>query len=424
MGYVIESPVDCGLGGRRGVWKGKDLRVVTGREGIRGKCLVVVSMIYVPSNHFVAREAPNRESIEVLVEYRSSSKRKDALWPTPFTTLPLRRTKTTPNSKMLTVALAGATTGLGLTILRRLTSSSTNTHKIVLLSRSPQPTWTARGVLVHEVDYESHETLTVALQGVHTVLSLIGGSATALRDGQLALVAAAKQAGVKRFAPSEFSLRGGGYDLDLYAGKSAVWDTVVASGMEYTRFSCGIFMGFLGTGTPKGVSAVGKREGARSGEEEALGGLRAWDFVVNAKNGTADFPGDGRQTVAFTDTRDVARFVEAALGMEVWPEELAMRGDLMDWRELVGIFERVQGRTFLVKENEVGEMERVAKEVEGKRFYNQVRIALVEGDGVVGDELNKAFPDIKPVGVEEFVRKWWEGVELGEAKWEEDRSFM
>jgi hypothetical protein len=325
---------------------------------------------------------------------------------------------------MVTVALAGATTGLGLTILRHLSFSPTNTHTIVLLSRSPQPTWTARGVLVREVDYDSLASLTAALAGVHTVVSLIGGSATALRDGQLALVAAAKQAGVKRFAPSEFSLRGGGYGLDLYAGKREVWDAVVASGMESTRFSCGIFMGFLGTGTPKGVSAVGEREGASNGEEEALGGLRAWDFVVNVRNGTADLPGDGKQAVVFTDTRDVARFVEAALGLEVWPEELGMRGDLMDWRELVGVFERVQGRKFLVRENEVGEMERVAREVEGKRFYNQVRVALVKGEGVVGDELNRAFPDIKPVGVEEFVRKWWEGVELGEARWEEDRSFM
>ena len=327
---------------------------------------------------------------------------------------------------MPTVALAGATTGLGLTILRHLASSPTNPHTLILLSRSPQPTWSARGVAVRIVDYADPQTLTAALAGVHTVLSLIGGSASALRSGQLALVEAAKQAGVKRFAPSEFALAGGGYDIELYAGKKEVWDAVVGSGMEFTRFSCGVFMGVLGTGTPKGVTLVGEREGAGSGQEEALGGLRAWDFVVNLKAGTADLPGDGRMGVVFTDTRDVARFVEGALGMAEggWPEELGMRGDVMDWRGVVEVLERVQGRKFLVRENGVGEMERVAREVEGKRFYNQVRIALVRGEGVVGDELNRAFPDIKPVGVEEFVGKWWEGVELGEAKWEEDESFM
>jgi hypothetical protein len=329
---------------------------------------------------------------------------------------------------MVVVALAGAMSGLGLTVLRHLASSpnpTTNNNTYIILSRTPQPTWTARGLTVREVDYTSHPSLVQALEGVHTLLSFIGGSASALRDSQLALVAAAREAGVKRFAPSEFALRGGGYGLELYAGKREVWDAVVASGMEYTRFSCGIFMGLLGTGTPKPVTAVGAEEGARSGEEEALGGLRPWNFVVNVKAGTADFPGDGREEVVFTDTRDVARFVEAALGMEErWSEEMGMRGDVMSWREMVGVLEEVQGREFLVRENGVEEMERVAREVEGKRFYNEVRVALVKGEGVVGDELNLAFPDIKPVDVRAFARKWWDGVEVGEAKWEEDQSFM
>ena len=113
-----------------------------------------------------------------------------------------------------------------------------------------------------------------------------------------------------------------------------------------------------------------------------------------------------------------------ALGMERWPEELGMRGDLMDWREMIEVLEEVQGRKFLIKENSVEEMERVAREVEGKRFYNQVRVAFANGDGVVGDELNRAFPEIKPTDVKTFARKWWDGVQLGESKWEEDQSFM
>lgn len=217
---------------------------------------------------------------------------------------------------MITVALAGATSGLGLTVLRHLVA--TNSHNIVLLSRGPQPSWSAQGVTVRETDYTSHASLTSALEGVHTVVSLIGGSESALLNSQLALVAAAKEAGVKRFAPSEFALKGGAYDIDLYAGKAKVWDAVVASGMEYTRFSCGVFMNLFATGTPKDVTEVGAAEGAQSGEEEALAGMRPWNFVLNLKAGTADLPGDGRGKVIFTDTRDVARFVEKALGMEWW----------------------------------------------------------------------------------------------------------
>ena len=145
---------------------------------------------------------------------------------------------------MVTVALAGATTGLGLTVLRHFAANRGN-HSIVLLSRFPQPYWTAQNIYVRTVEYTSHASIVQALNGVHTVLSLIGGSAEALRDSQLALIAAAKEAGVQRFAPSEFAGPGGGYEIDLYAGKGEVWDAVKASGMEYTRFVCGLFLSLI-----------------------------------------------------------------------------------------------------------------------------------------------------------------------------------
>lgn len=324
---------------------------------------------------------------------------------------------------MVTVALAGATTGLGLTVLRHFATNRSN-HTIVLFSRTPQRYWTARGIDVRIVDYTSHASVVQALKGVHTVLSLIGGNAEALRNSQLALIAAAKEAGVQRFAPSEFAGPGGGYEIDLYAGKGEVWDAVRASGMEYTRFVCGLFMSVLATSTPKPVTLVGEAEGARSGEEEALAGLRPWNFVINMRAGTADLPGDGSAEVMFTDMRDVARFTVAALDLEAWPEELYMYGSVISWRKALVIVERVQGREFLVKENSVQELE-AGCEDPGKRFYNQVRLALIKG-WVVGDghSLNDMFPNVRPVTVESFVEKWWSGVQLGEPSWETDKSFM
>jgi len=324
---------------------------------------------------------------------------------------------------MVTVALSGATSGFGLTVLRTF-AANPGPHTLVLLSRTPQPEWTAKGVDVRPVDYTSRTSLVQALQGVHTVLSMIGASPEAMRDSQLALVAAAKEAGVRRFAPSEYVGAGGGYrDIDLYAGKGEVWEAVKASGMQYTRFACGIFMSIFATGTPKPVTEVGRAEGAESGEEEALAGLRPWSFMFNMLRGTADLPGDGSAKFAVTDTRDVARFVIAALDLDVWPAELGMRGSLLSFDEAVAIVGRVQGRKFLVRENSVAELE-AGCEVPEKRFYNQVRLALVNEWGVVGDDLNRAFPDIRPVTVEDFVEKWWSGVEVGEPSWGKDQSFM
>ncbi|KAK5164560.1 uncharacterized protein LTR77_009766 [Saxophila tyrrhenica] len=328
-------------------------------------------------------------------------------------------------NNMPTVALAGATTGFGLTLLHtfhHLNSLSPHPHTLILLTRTPQPSLSRLGIAVRPVSYTNHAELVTALEGVHTVLALIGGSLEAIENAQLALIDAATEAGVKRFAPSEYAGRDN-VSVDLFAGKEVVWKAVRKSGMEYTRFSCGIFMSVLATGTPKPLTEIGKREGCETGEEEALAGLRPWNFVVNMKAGTADLPGDGTPELVFTDMRDVAHFVYRALDLETWPVELGMRGDVKSFKDVVGICEKLQGRKWLTKNNEIEEMEKASKEA-GKEFYNQVRVGIARGWAMVGDELNQAFPDLKPISCEEFVEKWWGGVELGGPSWEEDAAFM
>ncbi|RMZ01890.1 hypothetical protein D0860_07440 [Hortaea werneckii] len=329
---------------------------------------------------------------------------------------------------MATVALAGATTGFGLTVLKTFLhlNSSLNPaqqHKIILLSRSPQPEWSAKGLEVRQTSYEDHAQLVSALKGVHTLISLIGGDVSALRYAQASLLAVARVADVKRFAPSEYA--GMGYEgIDLYAAsKAEIWKQCLSAkhetGMEVARFNCGLFMSILATGTSKGNTDVGRREGAETGEEEALAGLRPWNFVLNLRAGTADLPGDGSAKVAWTEMRDVATFMFHALSLPLWPEDFNMRGR----SAVLEIVQRVQGRKFLVRENSIEEMEDLAHE-EGKQFYNEVRVALVKGYCDVPDDLNRMFPDVHPIDCESFVKKWWSGTRLPEAAWEEDQAFM
>lgn len=322
---------------------------------------------------------------------------------------------------MVTVALAGATTGFGLTMLRQFIhyNKHENKHHIVLLSRTQQPDLAAQGVDVRPVDYSNHTQLVNALRDVHTLLSTVGGQG--LLESQLALLKAAQEAGVKRWAPSEYA--GSGYEgVDLYQPKAAVWEATTQSGLEYTRFSCGLFMSILATGTPKPPTEVGVREGAKSGEEEGLSGLRPWNFVVNVRAGTADYALDGHAPLAWTDMRDIARFVWRSLDLEKWPVESSMRGDVQSFRDIVGMLEKIQGRKFLVRENSLEKLEREA-EVPRMRFYNQARILLAKGWAMVGDELNAAFPDVTTVKCEDFLHKWWDGVELGEPAWTENQAF-
>lgn len=323
---------------------------------------------------------------------------------------------------MVTVALVGASSGFGRTMLMTFIHHNNNKHKLVLLSRSEQPEFAAQGVDVRPVDYNNHAQLVQALEGVHTVLSVIGGSPEAIRDAQLALLPACKEAGVKRFAPSEYAGTTN-EGIDLYAGKKEVWQATQKSGLEYTSFSCGLFMSVLATGTPKPLTEIGQREGRKTGEEEALAGLRPWNYVVNMKAGTADYPGDGTAPMCWTDMRDIALFIFCALDLEKWPETLAMRGDVKSFKEIVEIGEKVQRRKWLTRNNSIAELEGKVDDP-GKRFYNQTRLAFARGMGMVGEELNQEFPDVRPVTCEEFIEKWWSGVELGEASWAEDISFM
>lgn len=142
------------------------------------------------------------------------------------------------------------------------------------------------------------------------------------------------------------------------------------------------------------------------------------------KAGTADYPGDGTTPLCFTDMRDISLFVFHALDIDKWPEDIAMRGDVKSFKEAVEICERVQGRKWLTQINSIEKMEGEARDEPEKRFYNQVRIAFARGAGMVGDDLNRAFPRIKPIKCDEFIEKWWSGVELEEAKWEDDKCFM
>lgn len=139
--------------------------------------------------------------------------------------------------------------------------------------------------------------------------------------------------------------------------------------------------------------------------------------------GTADLAGDGSAKMVLTDTRDVARFVYRALELERWPEHLGMQGDVVSFQELVGMLEDVQGRKFSVKENDLDVLLDEAAKNPSKALYNQARVALQKGWAMVGDDLNRAFPDVKPVKARQFIEKWWSGLELEEPAWVDNKIF-
>lgn len=112
--------------------------------------------------------------------------------------------------------------------------------------------------------------------------------------------------------------------------------------MQYTVFSCGIFMERFG---PGGLQSYNL--GASTGVQNST------DYLVDISQAAGEIiardPQGRHVQVVLTSVYDVARFVAAAveLGPENWPREFKMRGDAMTVREVVATCSNVRGRTYI-----------------------------------------------------------------------------
>jgi len=227
---------------------------------------------------------------------------------------------------MVYVAVVGGTGRLGSRIVKAILA--TNSHSVLVLSRGPAlPELLKMGAKYVTVDYEDHKSLVEALQGVHTVISSVFSlDQEQLASSQLTLLNAAAEAGVKRFAPSEFAVVAiPNEPMVLYRAKLVVAAAVVKSGLEYTQFQNGIFMDYFICGA-KGV-----------------GYLYPFKFVIDVENCTATIPGDGSAEVAFTSLDDIATFVAASLDLPQWPKQLNMVGEKLSYSQVLAIAEKVRG---------------------------------------------------------------------------------
>ena len=92
------------------------------------------------------------------------------------------------------------------------------------------------------VDYSNKETIKAALTGVDVVISTV--PATAL-DVQPGIAEAAKEAGVKLFAPSEFGGPTEGATEGFFSAKANIQKELKAIGIPYALFHTGAFADLL-----------------------------------------------------------------------------------------------------------------------------------------------------------------------------------
>lgn len=185
---------------------------------------------------------------------------------------------------MVIVAVAGGTsTGLGRAIVTALKAEHDLIPIVLTRSTSSVPQWlSSMDVESRAVDYGSHGSLVQALQGVHTVISVVLPRDGDWATNQIALLNAGLEAGIKRFAPSEFSAGSKSTPkIAMLRGKMQVWDACeevakANAGFEWARFNCGFFMNYFGHGAPK--------------QEEALAGVADFAAMWDIPKMTARFP--------------------------------------------------------------------------------------------------------------------------------------
>ncbi|KAK7056241.1 hypothetical protein VNI00_002793 [Paramarasmius palmivorus] len=309
------------------------------------------------------------------------------------------------------ICVPGGTGGVGRYVVDALLAVQPKYNLyIIVLSRSPSPPITvpnsAASAEVIQVDYSDPAQLEsiIRTHQIDTIISnLINWDLSKFSEGQEALLRAAlKVPTFRRFAPSEFSVDSESLDpeYNYYACKLPLLHTlrqlkVEHPHLEWTKFVCGVFHNYFAFGCGK--------------EDEAMKYLRRHPVRIDGSTLKADIPGDGERKVSFTAAEDMGRFVAEATQLEEWPEKLDMAGDIKSYNEIVKIFEDVTGKKLQVRyktEDDVLSLLKLPPQGFSHGFH-MADMNVIRGRVEQGRTLNEMFPGVKPIGIKDFVEKWW-----------------
>ncbi|KAK4224129.1 hypothetical protein QBC38DRAFT_486209 [Podospora fimiseda] len=287
-------------------------------------------------------------------------------------------------------------------------------HDILILARKdPGPGEHIQGTTRLTVNYEDKADLAKKLQGVHTVISFINAFGDFGSVAQLALIDASVEAGVKRFAPSEWFVAK--HDrLTWLAGKDIVRKYLEDINkdkkvLEYTLFQVGLFMNYV------------------AGPKQKTKHLSRNNFLFDVEHSRALVPGSPDHLITYTAIEDVVNIVVKAIDYEgEWPKIGGINGVTASLGQGIEVAEKITGKKFAIEVLDISDLKaslqnasflpqidhpaiRQLDEATKTGFiinaYTDLMGAIVEGHAVVSDEWNRIFPDYKFLGFEEFISK-------------------
>jgi uncharacterized protein YbjT (DUF2867 family) len=247
----------------------------------------------------------------------------------------------------------------------------------------------ARGMPVLNGDLSDPASLAKACEGIDVVISAVQGGPEIIIDGQRNLLRAAEEAGVKRMIPSDFAVDISKleYEDNYNLGLRKKFDELFASSpVAPTSVYCGGFLDVL---------------------------LSPRFPTVDWGKGILRFWGDGNQTVNYTAISDVAAYTAAAaMDAEMTGRPLRVSGNSLTMREMGRALEAASGRSLEMQS--LGTAQQLLALIEEKKktaanpwewISLQYNWCMVSGKGKLEDLDNSRYPRIKPMTVEEFVRK-------------------
>ena len=294
----------------------------------------------------------------------------------------------------LTVLVVGSTGMLGSKIVSALLDKGTIHVKAMVRSsndsneenRQKIEAMKAKGAAIIEGNLMQPETLLPVCEGVDVVVSAVGNNEVTV-PGQKNLIDAAKQQGIKRFIPSDYSVDyrkldyGDNDNLDM---RKQVFEYLQQSGLEYTLILNGAFMDNVGT---------------------------PYMPQFDLEHQTFQYWGDGETPLDFTTTDDTAKYVaEAVSDPELVNRALEVAGEVLTAKQLKAAYEEATGNKLTAKP--LGSVEELKAWIAAKKpsasspveyVPQQYEYTMVSGKGKLDNLQNDRYPQIKPMTIKQFL---------------------
>ncbi|KAL1629935.1 hypothetical protein SLS54_000794 [Diplodia seriata] len=273
---------------------------------------------------------------------------------------------------MVKVAVAGGSGSVASEVIDQIVARKR--HEVTILEQRPteSPCADKQGIKWIQVDYSDKSSLAQVLRGTDVVLCFFTGLdyMSAVRNSKN-LIDASIQAGVKRFAPSEWGSRLN-WSIPHYRFKDEIREYLEECN-KYTIFQPGLFTNYFGFpySTTRHLS------------------MSPW--LIDFDNRRAITVGAGDFSLCLTTVQDMAFVVAEALEYEgKWPVDGGIRGTQITMAELIRLGEKL-------------------REIISRHIMITFLRSVAQGAWTVSDSWNKLLPDYKYTSAEDYLTQIWMG---------------